>query len=65
MALETRPAWVVELKQRLSRPCAEDELVRLQAWAEQVSRINDDTTWLPGTFERLLDLARAEAALDE
>lgn len=62
MALETQPAWSVALKDMLAQPPSPDELVRLRAWVQRVRALNAGQTWEPGTFQRLLDRARAEDA---
>jgi hypothetical protein len=60
MALEAKPAWALKLKESLSQPYTADELARLQAWAKRLKRLNDGKSWPPGTFLRLMDLARTE-----
>ncbi len=62
MARETRPAWVVELKRTLARPYTPEELARLREWDARIERLNAGRSWPPGTFQRLLDLVRAEDA---
>ncbi|MGH2369673.1 MAG: hypothetical protein ACRDI2_15925, partial [Chloroflexota bacterium] len=60
MALETKPAWVQELKKQLEQPYTEEEMQRIRESFEIVDRINAGKTWPPGTFQRLLDMAHAE-----
>jgi hypothetical protein len=62
MALESKPAWVVQLKERLSRPYSAEERERLRDWTQRIERFNAGRAWPPGTFQRLLDLARVEDA---
>lgn len=60
MAIQTEPAWVLELKKKLAQPYTEDEKARIRRSLEAADRINAGKTWPPGTFQRLLDMARAE-----
>jgi hypothetical protein len=60
VALETKPAWAVELETTLAQPYSHDELERLHAWARRIEQVNAGKVWPAGAFQRLLDLARAE-----
>ena len=62
MTLETRPAWVTELQERLGQPFTSEELAGLGAWAQRLAEMNAGQTWPAGTFRRLLDLTRSEDA---
>ena len=64
MALETKPTWARELKERLSRPYTDEELRRIRQSFAAIDRLNAGQSWPPGTYQRLLDLADAEDAAD-
>jgi hypothetical protein len=59
---EIHPTWETELKTTLSQPYTPDELERIKESISLVERLNQSESRAPGTFERLLDLARAEDA---
>lgn len=65
MALETKPAWMLELKKQLEQPYTPEELERIRLSFETVDRLNAGKTWPPGTYERLLEMARAEDSVDD
>ena len=60
MALDTKPAWVLELKKKLEQPYTPEELERMRRSFAAIDRLNAGKVWPKGTFQRLLDLAQAE-----
>lgn len=64
MAVTTQPAWAQEraqeLKARAFLPYTEEERERIRHSLIAARRINADKVWPAGTFDALLDKARAE-----
>ena len=64
MALETKPAWVLELRRKLSEPYTPEEMARIRQSVRTIRRLNAGKRWPAGAFQRLLDMAHAEDEAD-
>jgi hypothetical protein len=65
MALDTKPAWVLELKKKLEQPYTPEEMERIRQSVRTIERLNAGKRWPRGTFQHLLDMAKAEDDQDE
>lgn len=60
MATTPRSSWAADLASLLDQPRSTEEVGRVRRWAAGVRRLRAEEPAPPGTFQRLLALARAE-----